>query len=88
MSNINLRLPEYLHEHIRELAKQEGVSINQLITLAVAEKVSALGAVSYLEDRASRASEQAFKDVLASIPDQAAEDHEVIPDDLKAALFR
>ncbi|MFN8448210.1 MAG: YlcI/YnfO family protein [Anaerolineae bacterium] len=41
MSAINLRLPESLHEAIRELAKEDNVSINQFITLALSEKVSA-----------------------------------------------
>jgi predicted HicB family RNase H-like nuclease len=42
MGVLSLRLPDYLHKQVRELAKQEGVSINQFITLAVAEKMSAL----------------------------------------------
>ena len=39
MSTISLRLPDSLHAKVRELAEKEHVSINQLITLAVAEKV-------------------------------------------------
>ncbi|MCB0162394.1 MAG: toxin-antitoxin system HicB family antitoxin, partial [Caldilineaceae bacterium] len=42
MSSLNLRLPDSLHDQVRELARQDNVSINQFITLAVAEKVSAL----------------------------------------------
>ena len=45
MSTMSLRLPESLHERARELAKREGVSINQLIATALAEKVSALDTV-------------------------------------------
>jgi predicted HicB family RNase H-like nuclease len=41
MSTISLRLPESLHKRVRELAKAEHVSINQLITTALAEKMSA-----------------------------------------------
>jgi predicted transcriptional regulator len=40
MSTISLRLPDSLHDQVRELAKQENVSINQFITLALAEKIS------------------------------------------------
>lgn len=36
MSTLSLRLPESIHEQLRELAKKEGVSINQLINSAVA----------------------------------------------------
>ncbi|MCB0162314.1 MAG: toxin-antitoxin system HicB family antitoxin, partial [Caldilineaceae bacterium] len=39
MSSLNLRLPDSLHDQVRELARQDNVSINQFITLAVAEKV-------------------------------------------------
>jgi predicted HicB family RNase H-like nuclease len=39
MRTISLRLPDSLHDRVRKLAEQEGVSINQLITLALAEKL-------------------------------------------------
>ncbi|MDP2234435.1 MAG: DUF6290 family protein, partial [Actinomycetota bacterium] len=51
MSTISLRLPESLHKKVRELAKSEDVSINQLITTALAEKMSALLTVDYLRER-------------------------------------
>ena len=60
MSTLSLRLPESLHKSARELAKKEKISINQLITLALAEKVAAIGAQDYLENRAKRASEAKF----------------------------
>lgn len=69
MSTMSLRLPESLHERARELAKQEGVSINQLVATALAEKVSALDTVSYLEERAARSSGEAFRDALSRVPD-------------------
>ena len=52
MSTISLRLPASLHRRVRELAKKEEVSINQIITTALAEKLSALMTVEYLEERA------------------------------------
>jgi hypothetical protein len=69
MSTLSLRLPSSLHKQIREVAKQEGVSINQLITTAVAEKLSALMTVEYLEERAARGSREAFEEVLARVPE-------------------
>jgi hypothetical protein len=68
MSTMSLRLPESLHERARELAKREGISINQLIATAVAEKISALDTVAYLEERASRGSRKAFLQALESVP--------------------
>ena len=83
MSSLNLRLPDYLHDHVRDLAKREGVSINQLILLAVAEKVSALDAETYLQARAERADAGAFRKVLDSVPDAPVEERDAIPEDLQ-----
>ncbi len=56
MASLNLRLPESLHSKIRLLAEKDGVSLNQFILLAVAEKAAVLelGATNYLSVRASR----------------------------------
>lgn len=69
MSTLSIRLPESLHKRVRELAKKEGVSMNQFIALAVAEKMSALLTVEYLEERAKRGSREKFEAVLAKVPD-------------------
>jgi predicted HicB family RNase H-like nuclease len=54
MSTLSLRLPESIHEKLGQLAKREGISINQLINSAVAEKLAALLTEQYLEERARR----------------------------------
>ena len=41
MSTLSLRLPASLHRHLRALAERDGVSINQLISSAIGEKVAA-----------------------------------------------
>ena len=69
MSTLSLRLPESLHQKLRELAARDDVSINQLIATAVAEKASALLTVDYLEARAQRGDRRAFDRVLARVPD-------------------
>ena len=67
MSSINLRLPESLHEQARKLAKKEKVSVNQLITLAVAEKVSALMTEDYLEERAKSGNRNDFEQAMSKV---------------------
>jgi len=52
MSAISVRLPDSLHRRVREMAHRDNVSINQMITLAVAEKLSALETEDYLGKRA------------------------------------
>jgi len=44
MGALSVRLPESLHDRVRELAEEEGISMNQLVMLAVAEKVARLDA--------------------------------------------
>lgn len=68
MSTISLRLPESLHERVRELAQREGISINQFIATAVAEKMAALLTEDYLATRAARGSRAAFERVLRKVP--------------------
>jgi hypothetical protein len=68
MSALNLRLPNSVHRHIREISSQDGVSINQFIVSAVAEKISALLTRDYIESRAKRAEKGAFRRLLARVP--------------------
>jgi len=69
MSTMSLRLPESLHQKVRELAEREGVSINQLVTTALAEKISALLTEEYLQARAKRGSRERFREILNKVPD-------------------
>ena len=79
MSAISLRLPESLHKAARDLARAENISINQLITLALAEKVSALAAEDFIQKRAARASKQKFMNALAKIPSAKPEEYDRLP---------
>ncbi len=69
MSTISLRLPDSLHEEIRKLAERESISINQLVTLAIAEKVAALETEVYLTPRGSRADKKKFLRAMAKVSD-------------------
>nr|WP_246580598.1 toxin-antitoxin system HicB family antitoxin [Deinococcus aestuarii] len=66
---MSVRLPDSLHKRLKDLAKQEGVSVNQLISTAVAEKVSALLTEDYLRERAARGSWEKFDAALSLVPD-------------------
>ena len=54
-SNFALRLQPSLLEELRKAAELEGVALNQLINVAVAEKVSALRTEEYFRERGRRA---------------------------------
>ncbi|MEA5623011.1 hypothetical protein [Nostoc sp. UHCC 0251] len=42
MSNLSVQLPDSLYKSLQELAKQDGISIDQFVATAVAEKIAAL----------------------------------------------
>ena len=79
MSTLSLRLPTSLHRNLRELAEREGVSINQIISSAVGEKLAALQTLDYLRERAKRGSRKAFDAVLAKVPDVEPPDYDRLP---------
>jgi uncharacterized protein (DUF1778 family) len=69
MSALSLRLPKSLHQQLRELAQEEGISVNQFVMLAVAEKVASISTIEYLEKRAKRGSREKFLEILGKAPD-------------------
>lgn len=73
---MSVRLPKYLHREIKKLAEEEGISMNQFIATAAAEKVSSLKTVEYLEKRAERGSREKFEHVLSKVPDVEPEKHD------------
>ena len=81
MSTLSLRLPESLHRQLKVAAERDGVSVNQFITTAVAEKLSALMTAEYLEQRAARGDRGRFDRVLARVRDVPAEDADRLDND-------
>ncbi|WP_022952241.1 toxin-antitoxin system HicB family antitoxin [Leucothrix mucor] len=78
MSTLSLRLATSLHEEVKLLAKREGISINQFVASAVAEKMSALMTEEYLEKRAKKGDKNAFLAAMAKVPDAEPEIHDRI----------
>lgn len=64
-SNFALRLQPSLLEELRKAAEAEGVALNQLINVAVAEKVSALRTEEYFQQRARRADRSKTLEILS-----------------------
>ena len=76
MSTISLRLPHSLHDSARQLAAKESISINQLITLALAEKVSALMTEEYIGKRAKRGDRSRFRKAMAKVANVEPEEYD------------
>ena len=78
MNAMSVRLPESLHRAAKELAAREGISVNQLVATALAEKLAALVTVEYL-DRAKRGSRKKFLAAMARVPDVEPEQWDRLP---------
>lgn len=77
MSQLSLRLPDSLHAAVKELAEKDKISTNQFITLAVAEKVSALATAEILDERAARApTRKRFLELMSKAPKVEPEEHD------------
>lgn len=69
MSALTIDLPDSLHGKLREFAEAEGMSVEQLVTSAAAEKLAALlDGTAYLQREAVLGSREDFERVLAKVP--------------------
>jgi len=69
MSTLTIQMPESLAQQIRECAEKEGVTVDQLLSSAAAEKLSALMTVEHLRQRALGAKREDFLAFLNASPD-------------------
>jgi hypothetical protein len=53
-NNVSLRLPPHLLDRLKRLAEAERVSVNQLVTVAVAEKIARFDAEVFYRAREAR----------------------------------
>jgi hypothetical protein len=78
VTTLSIRLPESLHKGVKEAAQREGISMNQFIATAVAEKLAALMTEEYLQLRAARGSREKYEAALAQVPDVEPEEYDRI----------
>ncbi len=69
MSTLSLRLPDSLHRNLKQAAEADGISVNHFISLAVAEKLSAIQTIDLISERAKGASRSAFLHAMSLVPD-------------------
>ena len=80
MTTMSLRLPDSIHRQLKALAERDGVSMNHMVTLAIAEKTAALLTIDYLEKRAARGNREKFESALAAVPDVVPDEEDRLPD--------
>jgi len=76
MTTINLTIPDSLHATVSDIVKREGMSLEQFIMLAMAEKASAIATEAYLEERANRGSKEKFLVAMTKVVDVETPDEQ------------
>jgi hypothetical protein len=79
MSIVQVEIPDSLHQSLYDLARRDGVSIDQFMSTAITEKISALMTENYLKERAKRGSRLKYESILAKVPDVEPEEYDRIP---------
>ena len=79
MSTVQVHLPDSLQQQLQTLAERDGISIDQFIATAVAEKMAALLTEAYLEERAKRGSRANYEAAFAKVPDVEPEPYDRLP---------
>lgn len=78
MSMVEEVIPDSLMKQIRELAEREGVTVEQFISSAAAEKAAAWMTVEYLRARAARGNRKNFEHALEHVPDVEPEEDDLL----------
>jgi predicted transcriptional regulator len=76
---LNVQLSDSLYKNLQALAEQDGISMDQFIATAVAEKIAALTTETYLEALAKRGSRAKYEAVLVKVPDIEPEPYDQLP---------
>jgi len=67
MGTLSVRMPDSLHSKIKKLSQKDKISLNQFITSAVTEKITALETEQYLFERAKRGDKNKYLKVLNKV---------------------
>jgi len=79
MSIVQVQIPDSLQKSLYELASRDGISVDEFISTAITEKLSALMAENYLQERAKRGTREKYDAILAKVPDVEPEDYDRMP---------
>ena len=72
MTALTIRLPNSVHESIKLLARKDGISVNQFIASAAAEKMASFQTLDFLRREAALGKREDFEQFLKLVPDVPA----------------
>ena len=76
MTALTIRLPNSVHQKIKELAARDDVSVNQFIASAASEKMASVLTLDYLKSEAKKGKRSDFEHYLSMVPDVPAQSGE------------
>lgn len=68
MSTLEVKIPDLLLKQVNEVAVKENVSVDQIVSIALAAQVSASQTRESISSRARRVDWQKVDDILARVP--------------------
>ena len=83
MTALTIRLPNSVHESIKQLARKDGISVNQFIASAAAEKMASFQTLDYLRREAALGKREDFDNFLNLAPDVAVQAGDELSSDKK-----
>ena len=83
MTALTIRLPNSVHESIKLLARKDGISVNQIIASAAAEKMASFQTLDFLRREAALGKREDFEQFLKRVPDVAAQTGDELSSDKK-----
>ncbi len=73
MAALTIRLPNSVHQKIKELAARDEVSVNQFIASAASEKMASVLTLDFLKSEAAKGKRSDFEHYLSMVPDTPAQ---------------
>jgi len=83
MSVMTVNLPDNLHEKAREVAASKNLSMDALVSIALAQSLSRLVRDPELEERAARATGKGISEFLSQVPTAEPPEWDKLPEDYK-----
>ena len=80
MSTLTIHVPDYLTRRAEELAAREKLSLDEVVSLALASQVSAWMTRGYMEERARRGSYSRLQKLMQRVPDVEPAPEDCLPE--------
>lgn len=79
MTALTVRLPNSVHQKVKELALRDEISVNQFIAAAVSEKMASVMTLDYLKLEAAKGSRSDFDRFMNLVPNAPIAEGDELP---------